>query len=354
MGGLCTPLKTAADAFKLITYFQTPLFAIAEGDYPFPSDYITYALQGITTPLPAWPARKVCSLVQDLPVEIEGNRSQVDFSVSMGGVDGKVQVKVNWRDTIGNGYNAHDLDTSGALRLFSRVSDALAIWYNASGLMKCHDWQSSNNTSSLLQRESRPQTQPVDTFLQPPQTSKRVCTRNSVTVNDAWGAICCNENLKLVQYLVQGVGNDMYWPPSEQFRNFSYDDVVSAADSHSCAPSFAASGLYGVPTTKPDPWATNEQVSYGGKWIGRAGVSNIVFSNGLLDPWCAAGVLSPPSAGLQAVTIDQGGHHLDLFFPTPQDPPSAIKARQVEEVAIRKWISEAASATPGSRTESTI
>ena len=39
-----------------------------------------------------------------------------------------------------------------------------------------------------------------------------------------------------------------------------------------------------------------------------------------------------------------GGHHLDLFFATPEDPPCAIEARQAEEANIRRWIAEAAAA----------
>ena len=77
---------------------------------------------------------------------------------------------------------------------------------------------------------------------------------------------------------------------------------------------------------------------YGGKDITSA--SNIVFSNGLLDPWSSAGVLQNLSDTLLAVIIDLGGHHLDLFFPTKNDPESVIKAREIEEQEIRKWIGQ--------------
>ena len=78
----------------------------------------------------------------------------------------------------------------------------------------------------------------------------------------------------------------------------------------------------------------------GGKDITKL-VSNIVFSNGLLDPWSHAGVLKNYSDSLTAVVLPFGGHHLDLFFPTDQDPRGAVAARTVEINEIRKWIQEA-------------
>ena len=40
-----------------------------------------------------------------------------------------------------------------------------------------------------------------------------ICTSNGIPGNAAyWNVICCNENLNLVNTVVQGVGNDMYWP----------------------------------------------------------------------------------------------------------------------------------------------
>ena len=38
-----------------------------------------------------------------------------------------------------------------------------------------------------------------------------------------------------------------------------------------------------------------------------------------------------------ALPIPLGGHHLDLYFPTPGDPASVIYARAVEERMIRRW-----------------
>ena len=72
--------------------------------------------------------------------------------------------------------------------------------------------------------------------------------------------------------------------------------------------------------------------------------TNIVFSNGGLDPWSFGGVTPktplPPSASssLGVVWIPEGAHHLDLFFSNPADPPSVIAARQTEMAFVRKWL----------------
>ena len=41
----------------------------------------------------------------------------------------------------------------------------------------------------------------------------------------AWDGICCNEGLNLVIYLVQGVGNDLFWPPNVE-RHYTLKDLI--------------------------------------------------------------------------------------------------------------------------------
>lgn len=69
-----------------------------------------------------------------------------------------------------------------------------------------------------------------------------------------------------------------------------------------------------------------------------SGASNIVFSNGLLDPWSGGGVLRALNGHVQVVLIPDGAHHLDLRAANPDDPFSVIAARKIELKAIKKWI----------------
>lgn len=68
--------------------------------------------------------------------------------------------------------------------------------------------------------------------------------------------------------------------------------------------------------------------------------SNIVFSNGNLDPWAAGGVLNDISDSLVSVIVEGGAHHLDLRGSNPADPPSVVQARNFEVKNIEKWIKE--------------
>ncbi|KAL4218974.1 Dipeptidyl peptidase 2 [Mactra antiquata] len=82
-----------------------------------------------------------------------------------------------------------------------------------------------------------------------------------------------------------------------------------------------------------DDWSEAE---FWGRDIGTA--TNIVFSNGDLDPWRGGGVLKSIGSSIQAITINGGAHHLDLRGQNPFDPISVIAAREVEKQNIRKWI----------------
>ena len=75
------------------------------------------------------------------------------------------------------------------------------------------------------------------------------------------------------------------------------------------------------------------------------GASNIVFTNGLYDPWSGASLAQAPPDGpardLIVLNISEGGHHLDLFFSNDADPQSVKDVRATQMAFITKWIAEA-------------
>lgn len=70
----------------------------------------------------------------------------------------------------------------------------------------------------------------------------------------------------------------------------------------------------------------------------QAGASNIIFSNGLLDPWSSGGFLDDLSASLPALVIPDGGHHVDLYWTDPADPPSYGAVRTKERQILARWV----------------
>ncbi|KAG6611181.1 Lysosomal Pro-X carboxypeptidase [Phytophthora cinnamomi] len=133
-----------------------------------------------------------------------------------------------------------------------------------------------------------------------------------------WDYQYCTEMLPQETYFSTNGETDMFWP-----RNTTFEEIRAHCqrDWH----------------TTPDP--NGIRVSYGDEMLRSA--SNIVFSNGLLDPWSSAGVLNAPKdAKVTIVKIAEGAHHLDLFFSHPKDPPSVIAARKTEVKMIHQWINE--------------
>merc|ERR1712154_583224 len=78
---------------------------------------------------------------------------------------------------------------------------------------------------------------------------------------------------------------------------------------------------------------------YGGRNVYKA-MSNIVFSNGDMDPWMPGGVLTEQSESVVNIMIEAAGHHLDLMFSNSNDPQSVIDARAIEVEQIEKWIAQ--------------
>lgn len=66
--------------------------------------------------------------------------------------------------------------------------------------------------------------------------------------------------------------------------------------------------------------------------------SNIIFSNGLLDPWSGGSVLKDISDTIVALVTKEGAHHLDLRASTPDEPDWLVDQRETEIEFIKDWI----------------
>ncbi|RDX97918.1 Lysosomal Pro-X carboxypeptidase, partial [Mucuna pruriens] len=96
--------------------------------------------------------------------------------------------------------------------------------------------------------------------------------------------------------------------------------------------------LYGV---LPQPhWITTYYGGHDLKLILHRFGSNIIFSNGLQDPYSSGGVLESISNSVIAVTAVNGCHCLDILSRKPNDPQWLVTQRNTEVKIIKGWIAE--------------
>lgn len=163
--------------------------------------------------------------------------------------------------------------------LLQNIFQALNVYYNYSGQAKCLNI-SETTTSNL----------------------------GSL----GWSYQACTEIV--MPFCTNGI-DDMFEPHLWNLKEFS-DDCFKQ---------------WGV---RPRPsWITT---MYGGKNI--SSHSNIVFSNGELDPWSGGGVTKDITDTLVAITISEGAHHLDLRANNEYDPASVLLARTLEVRYMKRWI----------------
>ena len=130
----------------------------------------------------------------------------------------------------------------------------------------------------------------------------------------SWSYQSCTETLH--QFSARGL------------RNFTFS--MQAANE-------ACEKYYGV---VPRPAWT--EMHFGGYAIGDGltGASNIIFSNGLLDPWHGGGFLKQTKESLPVLIMPHGAHHLDLRGSHADDPPDVTETRQIECQIMEGWIRE--------------
>ena len=407
----CAP-ETVTSVGEIISWAKRPWFDMAEGDYPYPSTYITYAVGPGYIPLPAWPMRVACArgLDADLGVTFDGSIEDVRYNVQIakpsrddggdgGGDGGGLGVRVDWNVSEPIGWQPADLNeadvrASGVLELVAALTDAVGVWYNLTGTKTCYgiDYEQDApigrrqsllhvaSGRSTLPREPVPPISPAHSVeVMPAETASDyappcatcppcddcpqcpvaschpgTCSYDSpLSKTFSWRTVTCNEDLNLYNLAVHGLGRDWSWPPSVYPRHVpTIDEIVGPHTKRTgCGNYEAREGLAGGPL-EADPWAGWLSKYYHGPDLSAA--SNIVWSNGLLDPWSGGGVY-PPGGGIDgpmvqnitadgsqiALLIADGAHHLDLFFSRPgEDPQSVVSARQIEERMIDTWAAE--------------
>ncbi|XP_037464317.1 lysosomal Pro-X carboxypeptidase-like [Triticum dicoccoides] len=168
--------------------------------------------------------------------------------------------------------------------IIDKAFAAASLYYNYSGDQKCFEMEGGDDPHGL----------------------------------DGWGWQACTE---MVMPMI--VSNMSMFPPF----SFSYEN-----NSEGCLT------YYGVRPRMH--WITTE---YGGhkidKVLKRFG-SNIIFSNGMRDPWSRGGVLKNISSSIIALVTEKGAHHLDFRSATKDDPEWVVEQRRQEVEIIHGWIDQ--------------
>ncbi|KAL1544093.1 lysosomal Pro-Xaa carboxypeptidase [Salvia divinorum] len=94
--------------------------------------------------------------------------------------------------------------------------------------------------------------------------------------------------------------------------------------------------LYGL---SPRPhWITTYYGGHDIKLVLKRFGSNIIFSNGLRDPYSTGGVLEDLSESILAVTTRNGSHCLDILVAKDSDPEWLVMQRKTEVKIIEGWL----------------
>ncbi|KAF6146772.1 hypothetical protein GIB67_007486, partial [Kingdonia uniflora] len=87
-------------------------------------------------------------------------------------------------------------------------------------------------------------------------------------------------------------------------------------------------------------WVTTEFGGHNIKSVLKKFASNIIFSNGLRDPYSIGGVLQNISDSVVAISTAQGSHCLDILNALPSDPEWLITQRNSEIKIVQGWIAD--------------
>ncbi len=125
--------------------------------------------------------------------------------------------------------------------------------------------------------------------------------------------------------------NEMTIPFSQsEYNTMFLDEVWNAdVDTQNCLQWFGLKPQY--------TWAID---TFGGRNVKKDFyyASNIIFTNGDLDPWSTGGVTTNINNNIYVKVIKGGAHHLDLRSPNDLDPQDVTDTRAEVTELINQWI----------------
>ncbi|KAE8796215.1 Lysosomal Pro-X carboxypeptidase [Hordeum vulgare] len=169
---------------------------------------------------------------------------------------------------------------------FSRIKDALTVYYNYTGNAHCFGDASEDDPYGMF---------------------------------NGWDWQACTEMI-LMSY---GVRNRSVLPPEP----FNFTKLLDGCR--------ASTGL------PPRPyWIPTEFGGFDIANVLKRSASNIIFFNGLRDPWSSGGVLKDISRSILALVEPKGSHHVDLRFSSKDDPHWLKQVREKETRIIAHWLNQ--------------
>jgi len=288
----CDPISSAFDVNNLYLHLSNGYQYMAMTDYPYPASFLE--------PMPAWPIKEAVKPFADIPTQDELKAKDTPKVKAFGqdiydnvadftsGFFDKIQNSIN--DSLNTVFSTLSADTPLTEResdLFKALAESTNIYFNYTGQYPCtnlSDWEGTGDLDGY-----------------------------------GWNILACNQ-------MAMPIG----FPANSMFVEtpFDYDAYTkSCQDNYSLTPDY--------------DWALRY---FGGFNIDKdfLAVTNIIFSNGELDPWRAGGLnknVTADGSGV-ALYIEGGAHHLDLRAPDARDPATVTAARDFEMAHIKQWIAE--------------
>ncbi|KAL1816021.1 hypothetical protein ACET3Z_018595 [Daucus carota] len=145
----------------------------------------------------------------------------------------------------------------------------------------------------------------------------------------------------LIQDTVDETSQGWHWQScSEIVIPFAYGDNTMFPQSNFSLSDYLENCRHSFGVEPRPHWITTY---YGGqeiKLVLEKFASNIIFSNGLRDPYSRGGVLQNISHSLVAVVTADGSHCLDIVSTRPDDPEWLLNQRKTVVRIIKGWINE--------------